>query len=140
MTRAPRFDRIRRDLEPLRDREVVLYGSVVTDRFHARSDVDVALVTRTEEPDENRAVWKDVLGTVPERYDVRVFETLPLPIQVDIVRNHRVVFGDAVDLSYYFYGFRRRWADQAPRVRANRFPGFEAKRAALERARGEKVS
>lgn len=135
VTSRPRLDAIRDALAPLMEFDVVVFGSALTDRFHARSDVDVAVITRRADHAENRALWQGLLGSVPDRFDLRVFELLPLPIQVDIANHHEVVFGDPVDLSYYFYAFRRRWKDQAPRHRANRFRSAGEKRAALRRAR-----
>jgi hypothetical protein len=74
-----------------------------------------------------------VVGQAPDRYDIRVFELLPLPIQIDIADRHEVVFGDLANVSYYFYGFRRRWKDQAHRYHQNRFKGYRDKRDALRR-------
>lgn len=122
MSDPPGIGEVRSDLDALSRFDVVLYGSVLTDRFTDRSDVDVAVVTREPDRDRNRSAWRSALGAAPDRYDVRVFELLPLPVQHDIAEHHRVVFGDAVDLSYYFYNrTRRAWKDVEPRIRANRF-------------------
>lgn len=131
---------VRRDLQPLAGREVVLHGSVVSGLATPRSDVDVAIVTRDPDAARNRAEWLRLLGSVPDRYDLRIHELLPLPIQVRIAQGHWVVFGDPVELSYYFYRYRRRWKDQARRVRENRFASFEEQRRALEGrgARGQR--
>lgn len=132
MTGAPSLEEVRRELHGLADREVVLHGSVVTGRSTPRSDVDVAVVTRDADAGRNRALWMRLLGSAPDRYDVRVYELLPLPIQVKVAERHRVVFGDPVELSYYFYRYRRRWKDQARRYRENQFRSFREKLRILQ--------
>jgi len=51
------------------------------------------------------------LGRVFERvggkYDIKKLEDLPLHIKMDIINNHQVIIGDEVELSYYFYRFRK---------------------------------
>jgi uncharacterized protein len=123
------------DLAHLASFEVVLYGSVLTDRFTARSDIDVAIVTRDPDRERNKTVWLRHLGSAPDRYDLRIFELLPLPVQHDIVEHHEVLFGDRLELSEYFYGVRRRWKDVRHRLEANRFTDLDEKRKALERSR-----
>ncbi|NOZ82550.1 MAG: nucleotidyltransferase domain-containing protein [Euryarchaeota archaeon] len=99
----------RRELAPLKEhaRGVVLYGSVLTEHFMpGRSDIDVALVTMKREG--NLEVFRRVLGLVnPERYDVRVFELLPLYLKAEVIRNYAVVFGDEGELGEYFYFWRK---------------------------------
>lgn len=127
MTSAPSWEQLRRDLAPLTGHDVVVHGSVLGDHFTPRSDIDVAVVTQDADSGRNVALWRRIVGTVPDRYDVRVFELLPLPIQVRIAEHHKVVFGDPIALSYHFYRFRRRWDDEGPRYRANQFASFAEK-------------
>lgn len=117
----PSLDEIREDLRSLAENDVVLHGSYLSEAFTRRSDVDVAVLTRETDRDVNRAIWRDLLGTIPDRYDVRVFELLPLDVQHDIAERHEVIFGDPVDISYYLYRIHRLWDDVGPRIEANRF-------------------
>ena len=39
---------------------------------------------------------------------IRIFELLPLQIKISVIENCRVVFGDKLDISEYFYNFRKR--------------------------------
>ncbi|MDI6917910.1 MAG: hypothetical protein QMC80_08975, partial [Thermoplasmatales archaeon] len=55
------------------------------------------------------------------KYDVKIFEKLPLYIKIDVIKNHYTIFGDEVGLSYYFYKFRKEWQDAEPRIKRNRF-------------------
>lgn len=118
---APSMDELRRDLASLGASEVVVFGSAATGDMHARSDVDVAVVTRDADRARNEALWGELLGRAPDAYEVRIYELLPLPVQVAIADDHVVVFGDELDLSEYFYEARKRWRDVGPRMRANRF-------------------
>jgi predicted nucleotidyltransferase len=119
------MDRIRADLRNLRDHEVVLHGSVLAGTATPRSDVDVAVLGGTFDARANESLWWRLLGAAPDRYDVRVFELLPLPVQVRIAEAYAVVFGDPVAISYAFYGVRRRWKDQARRHAENQFASFQ---------------
>lgn len=114
---------------------MVVYGSTVTGHNTPRSDVDVAVITHETDPERNRKTWFHLLGKAPRPYDVRVYELLPLPIQVAIADHHKVVFGDPVELSATFYRARRLWKDQKPRYEANRFKSLKERQDALRRAR-----
>jgi len=62
---------------------------------------------------------------------VKVFEELPLYVQIEAIRNHVVIYGDELDLSEYFYQFRKLWKDMEHRIRENRFES-EGKNKAQE--------
>lgn len=81
----------------------------------------MAVLTRKRDRDLNRSIWRELLGRAPSRYDVRVFELLPLDVQHDIAERHEVVFGDPVEVSYDLYRIHRLWDDVGPRIEANRF-------------------
>ena len=63
---------------------------------------------------------------------MKVFEKMPLYIQIEIIHNHLIIYGDAARIGAYFYKFRRLWADMEPRIRANRFSSV-GERMALRR-------
>ncbi len=122
----PAMEEIRDQLEALADHEVVLYGSSLdASTFTPRSDIDVAVITRQRDRGVNRRAWRELLGSAPDRYDLRVFELLPLDVQHNIAVDHEVVFGDPVEISYYFYPIHRLWDDVGPRIEANRFGSME---------------
>jgi len=52
---------------------------------------------------------------------VKVFEELPLYVQIEVIGNHVAIYGDELDLSEYFYQFRKLWKDMEHRIRENRF-------------------
>ena len=109
---------LKRDFEFIKDEVdgVLLFGSAAKSELTPRSDIDIALV---------RANTKRVLFRVFEqvggKYDIKIFEDLPLHIKMDIIKNHQVIIGDEVELSYYFYRYRKEWKDMEHRVLSNQF-------------------
>ncbi len=127
----PSLKEIRTQLKALKHFSVVVYGSYATGQFTVRSDIDVAVITRKSQPKENKAIWGKVLGKAPDRYDLKVFELLPLEVKANIMDKYLVVFGDLLELSEYFYHFRKLWKDVEPRYRANQFTSLKEKLRAL---------
>lgn len=96
---------------------VLLYGSAAKKEETPRSDIDICIVA----PDaEKRAellnkVYRN-LDVFSKKYDVRIFEELPLYIQIQIIQNHEVIYArDIYEMHEYFYYFRKLWEDQAAR-------------------------
>ena len=118
----PSLQRIKADLESFQGEWIVLYGSFVTGRYNPRrSDIDVALLTRSSEKVTNIAAWQVALGKCPPPYDVRVFELFPLFLQAEVIQGYQVVFRNSLDISEYFYQFRKIWRDIEGRVKVNQF-------------------
>ncbi|NAT10667.1 nucleotidyltransferase domain-containing protein [ANME-1 cluster archaeon AG-394-G06] len=95
---------------------VLLFGSVAKGELTTRSDIDIALVRPS-----TRSVLFRVFERVGGKYDTKIFEDLPLHIKIDIINNHQVIIGDEVELSYYFYRFRKEWKDMEHRILSNQF-------------------
>lgn len=109
---------LKRDFAFIKDevRGVLLFGSAVKGELNKRSDIDIALVTP-----KTKSVLLKVFARLGQKYDVKIFEDLPLLIKMDIIKHHLVIFGDDVELSYYFYRFRKEWNDVEHRIRNNQF-------------------
>ncbi|WP_297068278.1 nucleotidyltransferase domain-containing protein, partial [Thermococcus sp.] len=97
------IEQLRRDFRPFKDdcMGILLYGSYVRGEATERSDVDVCLVN------PKAGTYERVLERLGGKYDVKVFEELPLYIQIEVIKNHRVIYGDELELSEYFYRFRK---------------------------------
>jgi hypothetical protein len=52
---------------------------------------------------------------------------MPLHIQINIIHAYIVVFGDALDISEYFYKIRKIWRDIGPRLKLNQFRNLKEK-------------
>lgn len=111
----------------------VVYGSYARGENTMRSDIDVAVITRVKDNSENMKIWWKLLGKAPSIYDIRIFELLPLYIKMEVIENHIVIFGDEIELSEYFYFYRKLWKDQQHRIKENQFKNIKEKIKALER-------
>ena len=54
---------------------------------------------------------------------------LPLYIQINIIKNFNcnVLYGDVLELSEYFYNFRKLWKDMEHRIKENTFSSVREK-------------
>ncbi len=121
----PIMDKLKEILVPLKEKfEVVLFGSLVEGGVRPRSDIDVAILSRKTEKKENIEIQKDILGEYPLKFDLRVFELLPIYIQISIIENYKVIFGDPLEISEYFYYFRKKWDDCKLRILSNQFTSY----------------
>jgi len=113
-------EKVREDLRFLFDNRsvlgVLLYGSVVAGESTERSDIDICVVTPAA-GDKVVAFSRWILSNVKdERYDVRVFELMPLYLKMEVVEQGVVVHArDIYELYEYFYTFRKSWDDQKQR-------------------------
>ena len=117
-----KFENLAEILNPLKERyEVVLYGSQVEGGSRPDSDIDIAVITRESKTENNIEIQRELLGIYPLNFDVRVFELFPIYIQISIIENFKVLFGDILEISEYFYSFRKKWDDCKHRILSNQF-------------------
>ena len=117
-----KVDNLAEILNPLKENyEVVLYGSQVEGGIRPDSDIDIAVITRETNIEKNIEIQKELLGMFPLKLDVRIFELFPIYIQISIVENYQVIFGDILEISEYFYSFRKKWDDCKHRILSNQF-------------------
>lgn len=112
---------------------ILLFGSCSSGEENQRSDIDICIV----KPADLNLVRKidEKLGG---KYDIKIFEHLPLYIQIEIIHNHTIISGNEVDLSVYFYRFRKLWEDMLPRIQANLFTSVKERMALRRRWMDEK--
>ncbi|RZN36064.1 MAG: nucleotidyltransferase domain-containing protein [Methanosarcinales archaeon] len=90
---------------------ILLFGSYTDDSYTIRSDIDICLVAGGKNVKEifNMFLAEDVT----EKYDIKIFETLPLYMKAEVLENAVVVWADdAPEMSYYLYRWRRLIDDQ----------------------------
>lgn len=129
------LDEIKRELFPLKNYWVVIYGSYARGECTARSDIDVAVITSVKDYRRNLRIWWEILGKVPSYYDVRIFELLPLNIKIEVFKEHIVVFGDPLEISEYMYGYYRIWKDMEHRIVENKFRSVDEIIEGIRRAK-----
>lgn len=90
---------------------IILFGSYADDNYTFRSDIDICLVAGRRDVKEifNMFLAEDVT----EKYDIKIFETLPLYMKAEVLENAVVVWADdEPEMSYYLYRWRRLIEDQ----------------------------
>ena len=93
---------------------ILLFGSIVKEAVSDRSDIDICVVAPEAKNKEKLA--NKMAGMMPRRYDICLFELLPLYMKMEIINNHIILFTkDKLDLYEYFYSFRKLWKDQKRR-------------------------
>lgn len=95
---------------------VLLFGSYPKNSFHEKSDKDICIVAPKMKPKE--VLWNVFrrINVEEKKYDVHVFEELPLYIQMDIIEHNKpIIVRDKFELSEYFYIYRKKWRDQKHR-------------------------
>ncbi len=95
---------------------VMLFGSHVTGDATSTSDIDICIVTEIKDAHELYRILAEVWQTVPVarlKYDVRMFQELPLFIQKDVIELGQVIISrDDPTLYEFLYPYRKRWMDQ----------------------------
>jgi len=128
------FGYIREKLEFLKEKyDVVIFGSFVNGEMRPKSDIDIAVITHRKDKEINIKIQKNLFGKAPLKFEIRVFELLPIYIQFSIIENYRVVYGDLLEISEYFYQFRKKWDDCKNRILKNQFKNIGEKLQLLER-------
>lgn len=123
--KLPKIEEIKEILEPLKEKyEVILFGSAVEGGMRPESDIDIAVITRNKNEKQNIELQKSLLGEFPQKFDIRVFELFPIDIQISIIRNYKLIFGDPLEISEYFYYFRKKWNDCKYRILSNQFTSY----------------
>ena len=121
--KSDKINEIKKDFEFLKDKiakgevdSVLLYGSYAENQQTARSDIDICIVApKLKTPSQ----FSELLGHIwqnidASKYDVRIFEALPLYMKIGIIKKHVVIMSINIhDLYYYFYNFRKIWNDQS---------------------------
>ena len=123
--KLPKIEEMKEILEPLKEKyEVILFGSAVEGGMRPESDIDIAIITRNKDEKQNIELQKTLFGIFPLKFDIRVFELFPIDIQISIIKNYKVIFGEPLEISEYFYYFRKKWDDCKYRILSNQFTSY----------------
>ena len=114
--------RVKKDFEPLLDDVlgILLYGSLATGEYSERSDIDISIVAPII--DDKIGFSRRILSNVRDaRYDVRVFELMPLYLKAEVVEKGEIIYTKNIFKLYeYFYYFRKIWDDQKRRQKLSK--------------------
>ena len=106
-------NRISKDFDFLKShlQGIILFGSYTGDNYTIRSDIDVCLIAGGR--DVKKIFNMFLAEGVTEKYDIKIFETLPLYMKAEVLEDAVVVWADdEPELSYYFHRWRRLIDDQ----------------------------
>ncbi len=94
---------------------VLVFGSSVSGEGR---DIDVCVVAPGRDPKDVLMEIFAKVDVVGKKYDVWVFEELPLYMKMEVIENHAIaICEDELELYEYFYRFRKLWKDQEHRCR-----------------------
>lgn len=110
------ISQIKEDFSKFKDKAlaILLYGSYANGEFTQRSDVDICIVAGDKE--KAKKLYQETLSLQARnpKYDIHIFELLPLYLKNEIINHHKIIFTQSpVELSYYFFIYRKLWKDQA---------------------------
>ncbi|MEJ2248684.1 MAG: nucleotidyltransferase domain-containing protein [Candidatus Lokiarchaeota archaeon] len=127
------IEKIKKDLKYLDGKyETILFGSFVEGGTRPKSDIDIAIISKTQNNKDNIRLQKEFLGLFPQKYDIRIFEILPIHIQISIINNYMVIFGNKLEISEYFYLFRKKWDDCKHRILTNQYDDYKERLSAMD--------
>ncbi len=100
---------------------ILLYGSYLRDKETSRSDIDIGIVAPNEDIDQLISFILQNINVSSKKYDVRVFQELPLYIKIQVIEKGELIYSpNELDLYEYFYLFRKLWNDQKHRQEISR--------------------
>jgi hypothetical protein len=112
------MDRIKKEFSFLKNiLGVLVYGSYASKQTTPRSDIDICIVlgkpvTVKQMTATLRKVWRNVNT---KKYDIKLFEELPLHIKIQVIEKGKVIIGNKPAIYEYFYKFRKMWDSQKHR-------------------------
>lgn len=100
---------------------ILLYGSYLRDKGTNRSDIDICIVAPNEDLHQLFSFVLQNVNVNAKKYDVRVFQELPLYIKIQVIENGELLYSaNKLDLYEYFYLYRKLWNDQKHRQEISR--------------------
>ncbi len=75
-----------------RIKKIYLFGSAVKSEMALKSDIDIAVEFEKIEKREAFNFRKEILGNVPDKIDVQVFNFLPKKVKESIKKNHKILY------------------------------------------------
>ena len=128
------IQQIKEELNFHKDKWVIVFGSWLSNYYMPdRSDIDVAILSKNQNREYNLQFWADIIGNTPTNFDLRVFELLPLTLQMNIITNYQVIYGDALEISEYLYYYRKIWSYARFRIKENKIKTIGEKKRGIKK-------
>ena len=95
---------------------IFLFGSYLNEMQTNRSDIDICIVAPKEDPASLLSFILQHINVTSNHYDVRIFQTLPLYIKIQIIEKGILIYSpDKYNLYEYLFLYRKLWNDQKHR-------------------------
>ena len=109
---------IKKDLKELKKHALAIlqYGSTVDQTSHQKSDTDICIIAGKKDIKE---LFNQLLqNKATQKYDIKIFEQLPLKIKASVIENHKTLWTrDDTELTLYLHRYQRIWSDQKQSLR-----------------------
>ena len=73
-------------------KKIILFGSVVENKLTKKSDIDIEVECSTITKKQAFDFRKNILGKVPNKLDIQVFNFLPEKVKKEIIKNHKTLY------------------------------------------------
>ena len=105
--------KIKEDLSFIRKKvlALLLYGSYSKGEENLRSDIDICVVAPYIR--NGFELLKEIMEKVPSKYDIRIFELMPLYMKWEVIQNHIILYSEDIYKLYeYFYFYSKFFEEQ----------------------------
>lgn len=73
-------------------KKITLFGSITNNQLTINSDIDIAVEFRFISKKDAFNFRKNIMGKIPDKIDLQVFNHLPIKIKDSISSNHKVLY------------------------------------------------
>ena len=73
-------------------KKIILFGSVVENKLTIKSDIDIAVEFSDITKKQAFDFRKNIMGKVPDRLDIQVFNFLPEKVKKSILNNYKILY------------------------------------------------
>ncbi|MBI2449116.1 nucleotidyltransferase domain-containing protein [Candidatus Pacearchaeota archaeon] len=73
-------------------KKIYLFGSVINKEHNLSSDIDIAVIFDTINQEEAIIFRKEIMGKLPPKIDIQVYNVLPLKVRKSIDAEKRVIY------------------------------------------------
>ncbi len=94
-----------------------IYGSAAEGKAGRLSDIDVCLYYGMKDGDAMRRLLYKIKGMLPDRYDVQMFQLLPIVVRKEIFRGELIYCRDKAVVYDLAFGTFREYEDFEPRYK-----------------------
>jgi predicted nucleotidyltransferase len=105
------LNEIMKELSQIKEHDVLIFGSFLKGEWRENSDIDIAVLSHDHDMNINKKLKQSLLGKVPPKYDISIFESLPSVIKASILQNYQIIFGNPLEIGEYLRRYWKEWRD-----------------------------